>query len=340
VRPQSDKDGRGVSLFWDADRLFAFLPGLLPAKAHRLDKPINDKPKRLVSVAEPMVLKRTSGVILPLSFGRAAWAYLDGWTPRTTKLVRVDARYELHVAFAKRVVPARVDPARWIGIDRGVVNIAAIADDQGSVVWTSGNALAELERRLRAHRENQQRRGTAQAMRATRRHFRAAARNEVNRIAKHIVTQAVHLAARVSAEDLAGFARGDSRTLSRAQYANLLAAVEGGLERKGYRPIARGGQRIWQVRAAGTSQRCAACGHTSAANRPERDVFACEVCGHTADPDINAAVNIARRGKETSMAHQGRDGGAVGPGASARGIVARPASADGSVASRRWSETS
>jgi transposase len=339
VRPQSDKEGRGVSLFWDDDRLFAFLPGLLPAKAHRLTKPINDKPKRLVGVADPVSLKRTGGLVLPLSFGRAAWAYLDGWTPRTAKLVKVDSHYELQVAFARSVVSARIDPERWIGIDRGVVNIAAVADTEGRLVWTSGNALAELERRLRALREDRQRRGRAQAMRATRRHYRAAALNEVNRIAKHVAALAGRLGARVSAEDLTVFARGDSRTLSRAQYAHLLAAVERALEQRGYRPLARGGRRVWLVRAAGTSQCCAACGHTSAANRPERAVFRCQACGHAADPDANAAVNIARRGKETSMAHKAHAGGTEGLRTSVRGVVARPASADGTDASHRWSET-
>ncbi len=338
VRPQSDKQGRGVSLFWDSDRLLAFLPGLLPVQARRLDKPLDAKPKRLVGVAEPVALKQSNGVILPLCFGRAAWAYLDGWTPRTAQLVKVDTGYELHVVFARRVAPARIDPACWIGIDRGVVNIAAIADDQNRLCWASGNALADLEKRLRGQRERQQSRGMARTMRATRRHFRAMARNEVNRIGKYIVAQAVRLGAQVSAEDLTVFGRGDSRTLSRAQYANLLKAVENGLTQAGYPPIARGGKRIWQVRAAGTSQCCAVCGHTSAANRPERDVFACEACGHRADPDINAAVNIARRGKETNMDRRGRAGGAVGPRASARGVVARPASADGTVASRWWSE--
>ena len=337
-RPQSDRQGRGVSLFWDDARLFAVLPGLLPAKARRLTKPVNDEAKRVVGAAEPTRPKMTGGVILPLSFGRAAWAYLDSWTPRTARLVVMDDGYELHVTFARMVAPARVEPDRWIGIDRGVINIAATATQDGSHLWTSGNALAELERRLRVQRDQQQRRGAARAMRAPRQHFRAAARNEVNRIAKHIVDQAVREHAQVSAEDLAAFARGDARMMSRAQYTHLLAAVERGLERRGYRPIAGGGKRVWLVRAAGTSQCCAACGHTSPANRPERGVFKCQACGHAADPDTNAAVNIARRGYETYTARQDHDGRAGGPRASARGVVARPASADRDMMSGRWGE--
>ena len=46
------------------------------------------------------------------------------------------------------------------------------------------------------------------------------------------------------------------------------------------------------VPQAYTSQRCNACGHIDAGNRPDRDTFRCLACGHVADPDVNAACNI------------------------------------------------
>ena len=46
----------------------------------------------------------------------------------------------------------------------------------------------------------------------------------------------------------------------------------------------------------GTSQRCAACGHTSPENRESQAVFRCRGCGHQANADINAAVNIFAAG--------------------------------------------
>jgi transposase len=46
------------------------------------------------------------------------------------------------------------------------------------------------------------------------------------------------------------------------------------------------------VPPAFTSQRCNACGHIHADNRPDRDTFCCVACGHVADPDVNAACNI------------------------------------------------
>jgi putative transposase len=45
-----------------------------------------------------------------------------------------------------------------------------------------------------------------------------------------------------------------------------------------------------------TSQRCAACGHTSPDNRESQAVFGCRACGHQANADVNAAVNILAAG--------------------------------------------
>ncbi|MDQ2728393.1 MAG: transposase, partial [Actinomycetota bacterium] len=45
-----------------------------------------------------------------------------------------------------------------------------------------------------------------------------------------------------------------------------------------------------------TSQRCVACGHTSQDNRESQALFCCRACGHQANADVNAAVNILAAG--------------------------------------------
>lgn len=45
-----------------------------------------------------------------------------------------------------------------------------------------------------------------------------------------------------------------------------------------------------------TSQTCYQCGHVARENRESQAVFACQRCGHTANADINAALNILDRG--------------------------------------------
>jgi len=46
-----------------------------------------------------------------------------------------------------------------------------------------------------------------------------------------------------------------------------------------------------------TSQRCSSCGHVDAANRCSQAVFRCLACGHEAQADVNAALNILGAGR-------------------------------------------
>jgi putative transposase len=57
------------------------------------------------------------------------------------------------------------------------------------------------------------------------------------------------------------------------------------------------GRRTWVVNPANTSRTCAACGHCDTANRVTRDRFRCQQCGHATHADLNAAENIAARGR-------------------------------------------
>jgi putative transposase len=60
------------------------------------------------------------------------------------------------------------------------------------------------------------------------------------------------------------------------------------------------GCQIRLVDPANTSLECSACGHIAIENRPSRAVFCCVACGHTADADVNAAINIRARGLRVS----------------------------------------
>ncbi len=51
--------------------------------------------------------------------------------------------------------------------------------------------------------------------------------------------------------------------------------------------------RVERVNPAYTSQTCSACGHRAPGNRKNQAVFRCVACGHQANADVNAAINIA-----------------------------------------------
>ena len=55
------------------------------------------------------------------------------------------------------------------------------------------------------------------------------------------------------------------------------------------------GKRVVAVDPRYTSQRCNVCGHTEKANRVNQSKFVCRDCGHTANADYNAALNILGR---------------------------------------------
>ena len=57
------------------------------------------------------------------------------------------------------------------------------------------------------------------------------------------------------------------------------------------------GRRAWVVNPANTSRTCASCGYCAVWNRRSRDHFRCAACHHEAHADLNAAENIAARGR-------------------------------------------
>ena len=71
---------------------------------------------------------------------------------------------------------------------------------------------------------------------------------------------------------------------------------------------ARSGKLVVVVPPAYSSQECACCGYTDAANR-KGATFLCQKCGHTADADANASDNIRDRGFAAVLSALGRSAG-------------------------------
>ena len=57
------------------------------------------------------------------------------------------------------------------------------------------------------------------------------------------------------------------------------------------------GRQLIAVDPRYTSQRCSSCGHVEAANRCSQAEFRCRACGHQAQADVNAALNILGAGR-------------------------------------------
>ena len=239
-----------------------------------------------------------------------------------------------HIAFACAIeheVPAPLPGA--VGIDRGVVNAITLSTGDRLTMPTSLERLEKAARRAQrvlSRRKKGSKRRERQRRRVARLRARQARiRLDFNHRASRSVAERFGMVV-IEALNVAGMttsARGTVEApgrnvrqkagLNRAilargwgQFARLLA----------YKMEERGGLVI-EVPAHYTSQTCAACTTVDARSRKSQAVFRCIACGHTDHADVNAAVEILRRGSTPSLR--------VEAGASARPAKREPAGVRG-----------
>ncbi|MFU8853568.1 RNA-guided endonuclease InsQ/TnpB family protein [Micromonospora sp. SL1-18] len=228
--------------------------------------------------------------------GRACvrYATVSARAGRWTITVTVEAA-DLH--------PARRHPPRpdggggWVGVDRGLAALVVAADTTGRQVLRVDDAPRPLRtalprlRRLSRQVSRKQRgsRNRAEAVaRLGRAHLRVA---NVRRYFLHeVANRLVKTHDRLVLEDLhtAGMLRNRrlAAAISDAGWADLARII-------GYQQRWRGGQTIPAPRWYPSTRMCSACATIGPALSLSVRVFRCGECGHTADRDVNAAVNLA-----------------------------------------------
>jgi transposase len=82
---------------------------------------------------------------------------------------------------------------------------------------------------------------------------------------------------------------------ARAMNAYMRASNLGHIPRQIAWNAAKRGVQATSVKSAYSSQACSVCHYTDRKNRPNQQTFCCQVCGHQAHADLNAATNIAQR---------------------------------------------
>jgi putative transposase len=216
---------------------------------------------------------------------------LKGRKPTAAVLVkRRDGGYFLHVQISEDV-PDPSDPEDFLGVDLGIVNIAA--DSEGETF--SGQAINRTRRRRATARKQHQRKGTKRAKRKLKslsgrqRRFQAKTNHEIS---KKIVAKAKALGVGIAMEDLSGIRGRVETTVSKA--------FRGRFGNRSFFQLRT--FIVYKAQAAGvpvvfvdpryTSQTCAECGHREKPNRKSQSEFSCKKCGHKAHADLNAARNI------------------------------------------------
>ncbi|MFG3398356.1 RNA-guided endonuclease InsQ/TnpB family protein [Streptomyces parvus] len=189
--------------------------------------------------------------------------------------------------------PQVFEPAGFVGVDLGIVNIATTSTGYRA----AGRGLNRHRKRQLDLRKKLQAKGTKSAKRLLKKRSRKEARHTANVnhiISKTIVTTAERTGYGIVLEDLTGIRsrvrlRKDQRaSLHSWSFHQLASFVE-------YK-AKRAGVPLVYVDPAYTSQQCSECGHIDRKNRIDQAAFACRSCGALMHADDNASHNLARKG--------------------------------------------
>ncbi|ENP2200666.1 transposase [Salmonella enterica] len=195
-----------------------------------------------------------------------------------------------------------------VGLDAGVAKLATLSDgtvfEPVNSFQKNQKKLARLQRQL-SRKVKFSNNWQKQKRKIQRRHSRIA---NIRRDYLHKVTTTVSKNhAMIVIEDLkvknmsksaAGTVSQPGRNVRAKSGLNRSILDQGWYEMRRqleYKQLWRGGQ-VLAVPPAYTSQRCACCGHTAKENRLTQSKFECQVCGYTANADINGARNILAAG--------------------------------------------
>jgi putative transposase len=183
--------------------------------------------------------------------------------------------------------------ADYMGVDVGVVNIATTDDGERY----SGKTVNRVRHRYHRIRRKLQKKGTKSAKRLLKKRSGKEKRfaNDVNHcVSKAIVKKAKRTERGVALEELTGIlTRVRLRKPQRTQLHHWSFADLG--SKIAYKADIYGVPLVY-VDPRNTSRECAACGQVDKSNRKTQDRLLCIACGFSAHADVNAAVNIGRRG--------------------------------------------
>src|SRR5665647_3683762 len=189
--------------------------------------------------------------------------------------------------------PMNMNPAGWLGVDLGIVNLATTSDGDHSI----GDKVIGFRKRHLRLRRRLQKKGSQSATRLLKKRSRKKTRfaADVNHcISKKIVIEAQRTGRGIALEDLTGIR--DRVRLRKPQRITLhswaFSQLGSFLEYK----ARRNGVPLLYVDPSYTSQTCHACGNVDKKSRIDQATYKCCACGVVAHADVNAALNIADRG--------------------------------------------
>ena len=196
-------------------------------------------------------------------------------------------------------MPAPAAPTDHLGVDLGIVNLAA--DSDGATY--SGDQVREVRERRFQHRRRLQLRNTRNAKRRLRTAKRREARcqrDTNHRISKTLVAKATRERKALVLEDLIGI-RARATVVHRAQRRVRHRWAFFQLRTFIVYKAAQAGVPVLVVDPRNTSRTCACCGCCDQRNRQTQSRFSCICCGHAPPADVYAARSIAWKARVAAM---------------------------------------
>ncbi len=185
-------------------------------------------------------------------------------------------------------------PDGFMGVDFGIVEIASTSSGKSY----SGKELTGRRIRNVKLRRKLQKKGTKSAKRLLkhRRHKESRFSKDVNHcISKHIVADAERTNQAIVLEDLNGI-RERVRVRRNQRYIHASWAFQELKHFITYK-AKRSGVPLIIVDPRNSSRECSVCHCIDKRNRKSQSVFSCISCGHSANADANASLNLSYRGR-------------------------------------------
>lgn len=188
----------------------------------------------------------------------------------------------------------RYEPRDWLGVDRGIANLATTSDGDNHSGWRL-DRYRRWQARKKAEIQARKTRSAAQLLKKRARRESRHATHINHKISKTVVAVAQRTERGIALEQLQGIrervtVRRDQRARQSSWPFHQLGAFIAYKAR-------RGGVPFIEVDPAYTSQRCPRCGHTAKANRSSREAFRCRRCGLAGPADVVAGVNVRDRAR-------------------------------------------
>ncbi|MBO0512318.1 transposase [Streptomyces beijiangensis] len=190
--------------------------------------------------------------------------------------------------------PEVYEPVDFIGVDRGIVNLATTSDGDNH----QGRRLGRYRRwqtRKRAELQAKQTRSAKQRLKKRAKKEARHATHINHKISQAVVAVAQRTERGIALEELRGIRA--RVTVSRDRRARLSSWPFHQLGEFIAYKCRQAGVPFVEVDPAYTSQRCPRCGHTERANRRTRDLFSCRRCGLAGPADHVAGVNVRNRAR-------------------------------------------